>query len=205
MENCELQKIWKGLESQLVRVPDQELTLLLVSKARQIMKTYLFIEISSVFVSLGLIVYLLLTAILRWHDPIYVVNNVVLGLITIFALISGMNAVKKLKIKSLDQPLSALLEERVILLSKWLTGKFSKLYLYILPPISLLLILSIHVFFESQSFKEVLNDQESCYGLIMGFLAELVVAYAFVLKIRKKQLIDLDFLKDMYNRLIQPD
>lgn len=87
------------------------------------------------------------------------------------------------------------------MLSKWLTGKFSKLYLFLIPLLYVLTVFSIHVYFENKPFLEVLNTEESVVGLIIAAPIGLFVSYFAVNKIRKYQLQNLEFLKDLYNRL----
>lgn len=203
MENNELQKIWKNLDKEVSPFSVEELNVLLISKTRQTMGNYVRMEIFSVLVSLGFIVFLIVASYNRRTDMLYLINNLIVGIITLIALVSGLYAWKKLKLGKLDQPLKKWLEERIALLSKWLTGRFSRFTLYILPFISILTILSIHVFYERKDLIDVLNNQESVSGLVAGLLVGLAVGYYFVYKIRKNQIRNLDFLKDLHNRLCQ--
>jgi hypothetical protein len=118
-------------------------------------------------------------------------------------LVSGVYTWRKLKLGELDRPLKNWLEERIALLSKWLTGRLSKFTWYILPFISVLTILSINVFYERKNLLDVLSNEESLYGLLFGLLIGLAVGYYFVFRIRKSQIRNLEFLKDLYNRLCQ--
>ena len=90
---------------------------------------------------------------------------------------------------------------RIRLLSKWLTGRFSKLYLFVIPILYILTVLSIHVYYENKSFIDVLNTEESVIGLIVGAPIGLFVSYFAVRRIRRYQLNNLNFLKDLYGRL----
>ena len=91
--------------------------------------------------------------------------------------------------------------EELIYLSKWVTGKFSKLYILLIPFLYVLTVLSIHVYFENKPFIEVLKTEESIIGLIVGTPIGLFVSFFAVRKIRKYQLNNLEFLKDLYDRL----
>jgi regulator of PEP synthase PpsR (kinase-PPPase family) len=87
------------------------------------------------------------------------------------------------------------------MLSKWLLGRYSKSYIALLPILMVLIMLSIHVYFENKPFVEVMKSKESIYGLTVGFIIGLFVSFYAVNKIRKYQLKNLEFLKDLYNSL----
>jgi RsiW-degrading membrane proteinase PrsW (M82 family) len=93
------------------------------------------------------------------------------------------------------------LGERIKHLSKWLTGSYNKLYIVLIPLIYALMVLSIHVYYENAPYLEVLKNEESIIGLIIGALIGLFVSFFAVTKIRKYELKNLEFLKDLYGRL----
>jgi hypothetical protein len=98
-------------------------------------------------------------------------------------------------------PLKDWLEQRIKLLARWLSGKYSKLYILIIPVLLAMIELSIHVYYEYKPFIEVIKNEESIYGLTVGFVIGLFISYYAVNKIRKYQLYNLEFLKELYNRL----
>jgi len=100
-----------------------------------------------------------------------------------------------------NQSLKNWLELRISILSKLLTGKFNKLYIVLIPVIYVLTILSIHVYFENKPFIEVLHTEDSISGLIAGTIIGLLISFVAVIKIRRYELKNLEFLKDLYNRL----
>ena len=57
------------------------------------------------------------------------------------------------------------------------------------------------MYYEYKPFLEVLKNQESMYGLLLGFIIGLFVAFYAVGKIRKYQLKNLEILKDLHTRL----
>ncbi len=201
MENLELQKIWKTIDNEINPKSKDELSLLLKSKAKQTLNKFIIILSTSILTSVGLIIFLLITAIKRQDDLLYLINNAVLGLLVIVSLISGILSWYKIRNNKFSLSLKDWLNERISLLSKWLTGKFSKLYLFVIPILYVLTVLSIHVYFENKSFIEVLNTEESVIGLIVGAPIGLFVSFFAVRKIRRYQLQNLNFLKDMYGRL----
>ncbi len=127
MENNELQKIWKTIDSEINQKSKDELNLLLTSKAKQTINKFLFIMGISILVCIGLIIYLTITSLNRPGDLIYLINNVTLGIIAIISLISGLFSWHKMKNKGFNLSLKDWLKERINILSKWLTGKYSKI------------------------------------------------------------------------------
>jgi hypothetical protein len=201
MENNELQKIWKSIDIEINQKSKDELNLLLTSKAKQTINKFLSIIIISIIVCLGVLVYVTITSLNRKDDLIYLINNVTLGIVTIIALLSGFFSWYKIQNNKYDQPLRNWLEMRISILSKGLTGRFSKLYLFLIPFLYVLIVLSIHVYFEYRPFIEVLKTEESIIALIVGAPIGIFVSYLAARKIRKYQLRNLEFLKDLHGRV----
>ena len=201
MENNELQKIWKTVDTEINQKSKEELNLLLTSKTKQIINKFLVTMSISIFICIGLLFYLTITSLNRQNDLIYLINNATLGIVTIISLVSGLLSWYKLQNNRYNQPLKNWLEDRINLLTKWLTGKLSKLYLFLIPFLYVLIVLSIHVYYENKSFIDVLNTEESIIGLIVGAPIGLFVSYLGARKIRKYQLNNLEFLKDLHSRL----
>jgi ABC-type multidrug transport system fused ATPase/permease subunit len=202
MENNELQKIWRSIDLEITQKSKDELELLLTSKARQTINKFLSIIIISVIVCAGVLSYVTVTTLDRKEDLIFLINNLSLGIITTIALLSGLFSWYKLRNNKFDQPLRNWLEVRIRLLSKGFTGRFSKLYLYLIPFLYVLIVLSIHVYFEHKLFLEVLKTEESLIALIVGAPIGIFVSYYAARKIRKYELSNLEFLEDLYGRVI---
>ncbi len=134
-------------------------------------------------------------------STIYQINNAILCLYTLFALIVSIFSWYKLQNNIYNLSLKDWLEQRIKLLSKWLLGKYSKLYIVIIPVLLVMIILSIHVYYEHKPFIEVMKNEESIVGLIIGFAVGLFVSYLAINKIRRYQLRNLEFLKELYSRL----
>lgn len=201
MENSELQSIWSSFNTDTQQKSLAELNLLLTSKTRQTINKFRAIIGVSIFVCIGLLIFLTITSLNRPNDPVYLANNTILGVVTIVSLVSGLWSWHQLQNNSFHKPLKDWLETRIEQLSKWLTGRFSKLYLLLIPLLYLLIVFSIHVYFENKPFLEVIHTEESVVGMIVAAPIGLFVAYYGARKIRKYQLQQLDFLKDLHRRL----
>jgi hypothetical protein len=202
MENNELQKIWKNADLEIHQKSRVELNLLLTSVTRQTINKFLLIVGFGILSALGLIIFLTVTSLKRHDDTIYLINNITLGIIAMISLVSGLMSWYKLQNKDYNQPLRDWLTVRINHLTKLVKGKSNRLYVFILPVIYALTILSIHVYFENKPFLEVLGTEESIISLIAGAPIGLVVAYIAVSKIRKQQVKNLEFLKDLHARLV---
>ena len=201
METNDLQNTWKNIDAEIQSKTSIELNQLLTSKTRKTINKFLIFIGIDIIVCVGLIVFLIITALNRPGDLIYQVNNSILGLITLISLIASLYSWNKLQNKELNIPLKSWLEKRINLLSKWLLGKYSKSYIIFMPFLVAMIMLSIHVYYEYKPFVEVMKSEESIYGLIVGFVIGLSVAFYAVNKIRRYQLKNLEFLKEMYGRL----
>jgi len=201
METNELQNIWKSLDSEISLKSISELNQSLTIRTQKTINKYLFILSIDIIVCVGLIIFLVITAVSRQEDILYLLNNSVLFVITAVSLVVSLLSLNKLQNNKYNLPLKEWLEQRINLLSKWLSGKYSKLYLVLIPILLVLINLSIHVYYEYKPFVEVLKNQESLYGLLFGIMIGLSVAYYAVSKIRKYQIKNLELLKDLHTRL----
>jgi hypothetical protein len=201
METNELQNIWKNIDSEISIKTTTELNQILTIKTRKTINKFLFIFSIDVFVCFGLIVFLILTALNRQSDIIYLINNSILCLVTLTSLIISLLSFNKLHNNKYNLSLKDWLEQRIKLLSGWLLGKNSKYYIVLIPLLLVMINLSIHVYFEYRPFLEVMKNGESIYGLAIGFLIGLFVSYFAISKIRKYQIRNLEFLKGLYNHL----
>jgi hypothetical protein len=202
MENNELQAIWKTLNIAGQQRSKEELQLLLRSKARHTMNRFVTETLISILISAGLFVYLIITSINRADDMYYLTINIILLVITLISLVSGYLSWKTLRGSPSDQPLKVWLEQRTNVLTKWLYGRYCKLYLYLIPPLFILILLSIHVYFEFKPFLEVLNNAESVTGLLVALPIGLFVSFFTAGRIRRLRKQQLEFLLDLQTRLL---
>ena len=148
METTEFQNAWKNIDSEINLKSTDELNFILQTKIRKTMNKFLIIFGIDVIVCAGLLVFLTVTAINRQADVIYLVNISLLGLITLSALFISLFSLKKLQNNKSDLSVKDWLEFRIRLLSGWLSGKYSKLYIILVPILIIMINLSIHVYYE---------------------------------------------------------
>lgn len=201
METNEFQNIWKNMDSEIRLKSIREMNQILTGKIRKTINKYLYILGLDIAVCCGLIIFLVITALNRQGDTMYQVNNVILGIITLISLFISLLSWRKLQNNKLNISLKDWLEQRIKLLSGWLLGKYSRLYIVLIPVLLVMINLSIHVYYENKLFIEVLKNEESIYGLVTGFIAGLFVSWFAVNKIRKFQLKNLEYLNALYTSL----
>jgi len=203
MKNNKLQEIWKSAGTASSRKSKDELNLLLTSKARQIAGRFTFDITLAIAICAIVLAWVGITSIERRDDMAFVVINLLLMFMVAAAMLSYLKAWFRLRRVDPGRPLKSWLELRIDILSKALRGRFSRLYPISLPVLSILLLLSIHIYFENKPFAEVMHSGETIAAFTAGFLAITIVSFAFAIKVRKKQLHDLDYLKDLHARLCE--
>jgi len=201
MDNIEIESIWKKVDSKISPKSTEELQELLALKIKKTVSKFYYTLCIDITVCIGLIIFLIITALNRPDDNIYQVNNSILCLITILSLSISLSSLIKLQNNKYNLSLSDWLGVRIKLLSSWLLGKYSKLYIVLIPILLIMINLSIHVYYEHKPFVEVLKNEESVYGLIVGFIIGLFVSYFAINKIRKYQINNLEFLKELNSAL----
>ena len=201
METNDVQNIWKNIDSEINLKTTDELHQLLTAKTRKTINKFLMIISIDVLVCVGLIAFLLTTMLNRQGDTIYQVNNSILCIFTLFALIVSVLSWNKLQNNKYNLSLKDWLEQRIKLLIKWLLGRYSKLYILLIPVLLVMINLSIHVYYERKPFIEVMQNEESIFGLTIGFIIGLFVSFIAVQKIRRYQLKNLEFLEEIHSHL----
>jgi hypothetical protein len=198
METGSLHNIWNNIDSEIKLKTIEELNHSLAARTRQTMNKFLAFLVLDIVVCIGVIIFLIITALNRRNDSFYLANNTLLCLITLTSLIVSVFVLNKLHNNRYNLPLKEWVEQRIKLLSKWLLGKFSRSYIVLLPVLLALMEISIHVYYENKPMTEVIKDTGALTGLIVGFVVGLAVSFYSVSKIRKFQLKNLEFLKELH-------
>jgi hypothetical protein len=185
MKENNIQSAWQTIESKIQPETNEELNNILKRKSKRIMKKFLLSAGVSGIISLGVIVFLIIATVNRWEDVYYRTINFALGLIILVSFGSAVNSFLFLLNAPKNISLKQAITKRKEKIAKWLS---SKLPYFILPLICMLLMLSIHVYFEQTLFAEVITTEESFFGLFAGLTVGLAVAYFVMKKIRESQL-----------------
>src|ERR1035437_6480192 len=205
MKTNEFQNIWQNIDSEIKLKSKEELDHIFKVKSRNIINKFLFIFTIDLIICAGLIVFLMITLLNRPGDLIYQINNLLLCLFTTFAYFASLLSFNKLQNNEFNIPLKEWIEQRITLLTKWLLGKYSKSYIVLLPILVLMIILSIHVYYEYKPFIEVMKNKESIIGLLIGYPIGLLFSFYVINKIRKFELRNLEYLKELHQRLCNVD
>src|SRR5665647_196469 len=201
METNRLQNIWKNNETKIKLKTINELNQSLAARSRQTINNFLIFFAIDVFVCIGVIVFLIITALNRQGDILYQANNAVLSLVTLTAFVISLLSWIKLRNNKFNLPLKEWVEQRIRLLSKWLLGKYSKLYIVLIPILLVMINISIHVYYEYKPLIEVMKNEESVIGLIIGFIIGVFVSIYALNKIRRYQIKNLAYLKEIHAQL----
>jgi hypothetical protein len=198
MGTDKLQNIWKNIDSEIEHKTINEINQSLADRIRQTFNKFLAFLIIDIIVCVGVIIFLIITALNRPDDPIYLINNGIICLITIVSLVVSVVEWIRLQKNKYNLPLKEWVEDRIRLLTRWLLGKNNRIYIIILPFLLLMMNMSIHVYYEYKTFIEVLKDKESISGLIVGFVVGLAVSLIAVKKIRGYQIKNLESLEQLH-------
>jgi di/tricarboxylate transporter len=192
---------WKKIDSEVKPKTKEEMEQILSNKVKRTVNKFAVLIIIDLVCSIGLTTFLIITSLNRMNDTYYLINNISLGLIVIAAMITSIWSLKKLHEGKFYPTLKEQLEQRIELLSKWLNGEYKWIYIVITPIILLMVLISIHVYYEYMPLVDVLKNDDSLFGMLFGFPIGLFVAYFTIQKIRKHQLVYLKNLKELHNAL----
>jgi hypothetical protein len=205
METNEFQNIWKNIDSEIKLKSKEELDQIFKVKSQKIINKFLLIFTVDLITCAGLIVFLMITLFNRPGDLIYQINNSLLCIFTTFAFFASLLSFNKLQNNEFNIPLKEWVEQRITLLKKWLLGKYSKSYIVILPIMVLMVNLSIDVYYGYKPFIVFMKNKESIIGLLIGYPIGLLFSFYAINKIRKFELRNLEYLKELHQRLCNGD
>jgi hypothetical protein len=201
METDRLQNIWKNNDTNFKMKTINELNQSLAARSKQTINKFRIFFVIDTSVCVGVIAFLIITALNRQGDTLYQANNAVLSLFTLISLVISLMSWNSLHNNKFNLPLKEWVEERIRLLSKWLLGKYSKLYIVLIPILLVMINISIHVYYEYKPLVEVFKNEDSVIGLILGFIIGVFVSFYAINKIRRYQIKNLGYLKEIHGQL----
>ena len=148
----------------------EDIRTLLLDKRSHILREQRFFQFISLFVCSGLLLYLGVTAILRFGDPLFVSLNTVIILILIPLALSSFYTFQRLHSDvEGNGNFKIYLQTKVAHIER-LVRYFLWQSLFIILFVGLLE-LSIHAFFSHAAMSTLFADEESCWSLAAGFCA----------------------------------
>ena len=160
---------------------NEEIRTLLLEKHDSIIRGQKIFHLVSVILCIGLLIYLIITTILRSRDSLFVILNTIIILIVIPLAISSFYTFQQLYSNSMGNGnIKEWLEVRIVHIERLVRrSRWQSVFVVIFVG---LLELSIHTFFRNTNISAILADEESRWGLLAGFctgsISALIVAKA---------------------------
>jgi len=195
MENNNFKNTWGKVNYKVGTNKKEDLEKILNGKIKKTINHFRMYALISTLISAGFIIFLIITALNRRNDPLYLSNNLILCLITLFCLVSSLWSARFLSNYQADMPIKIWLKTRIDKLSKWIRNKS---VFYIIPLIIIMTLLSIHVYYEKKIFIEVFASTESIIALVVGLVVGFSVSFFTVSRIKKFHQKNLKYLKELY-------
>ena len=184
MDKDEIKNTWQGASRSIEHFSKEEIEKLINQKSRTIMGKFILWFIISIILSIGLLLYLVITSVLRFDDLNFVFVNLLLIILTIFFLTEYLKGYYKLNsIKIADGNLREMIQQKIKLIKRYLIG--TKLSSLIIIPFVILLMISIYVFFEKEDMIKVLVMDDAIWGLIFGGIVAIIIKWWVRKKMRK--------------------
>jgi len=184
MDKDEIKNIWQGANRSIEHFSKEEIEKLFKQKSRTIMRKFILWFIISIILSIGLLLYLGITSVLRFDDLYFVFVNLLLIILTAYFLIEYLKGYYKLNsIKIANGNLKEMIQQKVILIKRYLIG--TKLSSLIIIPFVILLMISIYVFFEKEDMIKVLVMDDAIWGLIFGGIVAIIIKWWARKKMKK--------------------
>jgi membrane protein DedA with SNARE-associated domain len=205
MENDELKQLWSGAGVEALSMTKDELKSILGAKIQKSMNRFILITSVAALTSAGVLVFLLITGMERKSDPLYVINNLTLGILTITSLILSLVSWYRLGKADYSFSMSEMIRRKRDMISRSLYSPYRKVKVLVIPLLFVLTVMAINVFYSGMTYAEVLNSEESLAALIAGVVVGLPVSFYVERKLYKQQLSYLNELKDLYRQLVSVD
>lgn len=184
MKKEDLKSAWKTLGKPDTYFNKEQINGLIMEKYRKIIRQRIDYMGMSILLSVIVLTYLIVAGLLRWSDPYFVTLNGALALyLTILSLFSIKYFRELTAPGALTEGVKQGIEKRAVVMEKGF--KRSRWDLAIVYPLGILLTLSIHVFFERKPFLEVMKNEESIWGIMIGLLVGLTAATIYYKKVTK--------------------
>ncbi len=197
--NNDLRSIWMEVEGHLTQISENELREVLLLKSKIIINRFRWMLGLGTAICAGVLIFLVVASFSLQNDVLYVINNSVLAILLIIALVYNIRVFYDLEsVSGESSSVFHLLKEKIRKIEKAMQQKKQ---LLLLPVYILLLLLAVNVYYSGGSFIGAFRDEENLWGLSFGFLSGLIVAVYFERKINWNQANDLKALKAYIHEL----
>src|SRR6056297_1145659 len=183
MENSEFKNIWVEVDGVLTPKTPDELKHILGMKAKNIIRRFDIAIWGSIILCAGVIVFSITGIIKHASDDYYVINNVLLTLVTMMYFGYYLTLKRKLSYSvSVKLTVRNSIQNAWYVLSRTLKRK---LEMKLAPLLGLFLMLAIHRYFESAELVSLLQEEETLWSLLFGIAAASFAGIFIFRKLRK--------------------
>ena len=173
--NNDLRNSWSNVDDLLRHKSHEELRIMLEEKTKKNTLRFYLSTVASIILCIGVLTFLTVGIIKYSHDTYYVLNNIATGVIILFYLRYYLIIFDQLfSFKSEQRSLNENIRLNISILSG--INK-SKMEYILIPFLIVFLLLSVHRFYSSQNLLLLLQNEESLWGLLFGFLIGTGVKY----------------------------
>jgi cytochrome c oxidase subunit IV len=166
MENNEFKNLWVEVDGMLTPKSPDELKQILGMKAKKILKRYGTVTLGSIILCVAVVAFSIAGIIKHASDAYYVINNILLSLVTMVYLVYYLILKRKLSYSVIVKlPVLKSIQNVWYVLSGVMKRKIEMILALFL---GLFLMLAIHRYFESTELLSLLKDEETIWGLLLG-------------------------------------
>lgn len=184
MKAKDLRTSWKSLTESKEYFDKEQLNFMIMEKYKKLLKQRIDYMGLSILICVVVLAYVVFTGLMRLSDPYFVIVNsllaVYLGIVTVLSIKYFRRLTSP---GAFTEGVKHVIEKRADLMEKGF--KRRKWDLALIYPLGVFLTLSINVFFEKKPLLEVLQNEESLWGLAFGLLVGLVAATIYYKKVTK--------------------
>lgn len=198
MEDSTLKDFWKSeIDNKVSNYTKDELNEILLAKARTSIRKFYPLD-TLPFIAVAFLLYLVLSAVSRLHDPLFVTGNTILAVSMIATYIFKIISFSKMNRYAPDQPLKAWLKYRIDVLEK---SSYSLSNQFVPPVVFILTLISVNVYIANKPYLEFLLSPEFFTALLVGTFVGVPVAYLIARKNRNNRIKNLYNLRKLYQQI----
>ena len=201
MKDDILKQSWEGIGSHIKTSSMEEIEDILKRKTKKVTDSFLLASVTGIIVFPILFTAIFYAMLNNWDDVFFRFNCMFLCAYTGYKLYNSITAYYRIRYIGPNLPLKDWLKRWVNYKQKF--GKGSSLASIVLSLILIIsLYLTIYLYITKKSISEILNQPSFSIGLLVALISSRIGA---ILIRRKKQVIQLQYLQDLYYELCDRD